>query len=242
MSTFNISTCCLNAFHHEGVSKGTYSIIGGLDSYQTGLEFGDEKIIVILTDIFGYKLNNALLLADQLSQIAQSQVVIPDILEGDAVEDKSTFEKAVWGPKHSVEKTGYIVENFLKNLLKEKPIQKLYGIGFCFGAKFVVQQLSKHGLLDAGAIAHPSMLTTEDIEEISKPILISTGDLDSAFPEEFRNLTTSILTKKRTLRFQLDLFQGCPHGYAVRGDISVPEIKYAKEKTLIDQAFFFTGL
>lgn len=238
--SLKLSDCCFKAFYHEGKAEGIYKVIGGLDSYITGERFGNQRIIVIMTDIFGYKLNNVLLIADQLANSAKIQVVIPDILDGDWVVDKESYDRTTWFGSHGPEITGPRIRTYLTNLRSEKSPKDLFGIGFCFGAKFVVEHLADGGLLTAGAVAHPSLLTPEDIEKITKPILISTGDRDSSFHADLRQETLKILSEKKDLRYQFDLFQGANHGYAVRGDISIPLVKYAKEKTLVDQVYWFS--
>lgn len=243
-ASFNISfamtplkDCCFKAFHHEGDFKGEYQEIAGLDSYVIGES--SDHMIVIITDVFGYKLNNIRLIADNLNELTSFQVIIPDILQNDPVDPAGPFNREEWFGKHHPGITSPIVTEFLTKLRNEKNPKKVFGIGYCFGAKFVVEHLGNDGLFDVGAVAHPSLLTVEDIDTIANPILISTGDNDAAFEPELRTKTIETLSKKDT-RFQVDIFQGATHGYAVKGDISNSLIKYAKEKTLLDQAHWFS--
>ena len=55
----------------------------------------------------------------------------------------------------------------------------LGGIGYCFGAKFAVQNLSINGYLDA-AVAHPSFVSMEEVKAIKRPIIISAAETDQA--------------------------------------------------------------
>lgn len=219
---------------------GKYSTIGGLESYSVGEEHGDEKLIVIITDIYGHKLINTQLVADQLAKLSGIQVIIPDILKGDAIEDLSKVDFDKWRQDHSPEVTKEIVHGFLQKLKEERKPKKLFGIGYCFGAKFAIAELSENGLLDAAAGAHPSFVTAEDIEEVRRPLLINVGDIDVLFTEDIRSKTIEIASAKKGVYFELALYKDVPHGYAVRGDLSKPYIKYAKEKTLTDQVCFFT--
>lgn len=162
--SLKLSDCCLKAFYHEGKAEGSHKIIGGLDSYIAGERFGDERIIVIMSDIFGSKLNNVLLIADQIANSAKIQVVIPDILDGDWVVDMESFDRVVaWFGSRGLEINSPRIRTYLSNLRSEKSPKDLFGIGFCFGAKFMIEYLADRGLLTAGAVAHPSLLTTEDI-------------------------------------------------------------------------------
>lgn len=238
MASNKPGACCLKVVYHEGEAKGQFKQIAGLDSYQTGEKFGDEEIIVILTDIYGYKLPNVALLADQLSEMSCRQVLIPDILMGEPVKSYAD-EFPTWIQKHSPEITRSIVDGFLAQLTKEKSPKSLFGIGYCFGAKFCIQNLAKDGYFTAAAVAHPSFVTIEEVDAVTKPILISAAETDPIFTEELRNKTIETLAANKAT-YQYDLFLGVSHGFAVKGDLSIPQVKYAKEKVLIDQVYFFS--
>ncbi|CAH6722372.1 protein Aim2p [[Candida] jaroonii] len=229
--------CCLEKSLHEGTPIGSYKTVAGLDTYVVGTENGNDNIIVIATDIYGYKLQNVLLIADQIAKVGKYQVLIPDILKGDPIEE----EFATWLPKHGPEITTPIFDGFLSSLKSEYKPKFLGGIGYCFGAKYVIQNLRKDGLLDAGAGAHPSFVSVEEVEDVAKPLTISAAQIDPIFTVELRHKTEEILSKKEGVSWELTLFAGVSHGFAVRGDISIPQVKYAKEKALTDQLAFFAA-
>lgn len=236
MASHPPSSCCLKSFDHEGKPLGSHKEIAGLDTYQIGEQYGDERLIVILTDIYGNKFNNTLLVADELSKLNESQVLVPDILKGEPVADMSKFQE--WMERHQPEENKQIVDGFLKKLHEEKSPKTVFGMGYCFGAKYAIQNLSDDGYFTAAAVAHPSFVAVEEVEAVKKPILISAATDDQIFPEELRNKSINILTKN-DIRFQLDLFQGVSHGFAIKGDIKNPVVKYAKEKVIVDQTCFF---
>lgn len=234
------SSCCARGFYHEGNARGTLKEVYDLETYVTGKET-DEKVIVILTDIFGNKLINTQLIADQLGD-AGYKVYIPDILFGEAIEkmDGSVDFKA-WLEKHASEKTRPVVDQFLGNFRKEHPKAFLGVIGHCFGAKYAIQQISEvDGLADVAAVAHPSFVSVEEVEAIAKdkPLLISAAETDPNFTRELRHLSEAKLAAKGN-RYQIDVFSGVSHGFAVRGDMSNPSVKYANQKTLCDQIYWF---
>lgn len=111
-------------------------------------------------------------------------------------------------------------------------------IGYCYGAKYAIQQIASDGYATAAAVAHPSFVTIEEVEAIKKPLLISAAETDPIFPVELRHQTEEALAKIKA-RYQLDLFSGVVHGYAVRGDIKDPVVKYAMTKTISDQVQWF---
>ncbi|CAL9731531.1 hypothetical protein MOUN0_L11034 [Monosporozyma unispora] len=248
--------CCFMGFRHEGETHGSFQDLYGLDTYVTEPQVSEcckgkssdaevkkvNKYIVILTDIFGHKFNNVQLLADQLAQGTGFHVLVPDILFNDPVIDldgSTDFQK--WLHDHPHDKTrNEAVQPFLESLKKEKNPDFIGIIGYCYGAKFAVQQLSQDGLADVGAIAHPSFVSIEEVDAIpkSKPLLISAAEKDVIFTEELRHLTEDKL-KENGITYQLDLFSGVEHGFAARGDISIPWVKYANEKALADQIHWF---
>lgn len=228
--------CCVQTNFHEGTPLGTHKEIFGLDTYTVG---ESSKVIVILTDIYGHKYNNVLLVADAISKEGY-KVLIPDILKGDPI--VSFDELQAWLPKHTPEITAPIVNGFLKKVKEELKPTFLGSIGYCYGAKYVIQNLSSSGFLDAGAVAHPSFVSIEEVKEIKRPLVISAAETDSIFPPELRHQTEDELAKLNGVRYQVDLFSGVTHGFAVRGDINNPIVKYAKEKALLDQLTFFDSV
>ncbi|UKZ57349.1 hypothetical protein TrVGV298_011202 [Trichoderma virens] len=95
--------------------------------------------------------------------------------------------------------------------LQDLGIKRIGAVGYCFGAKYVVRHY-KDGI-DVGFVAHPTMT-------------------DSIFPTEKRHKSEEILIKTG-LPFQINLYSGVVHGFAVRCDTSVKIEKFSKE-----QAFF----
>lgn len=242
MASLPVSSCCLDVVYHEGTPKGSFSTIAGLHSYQVGASFGNDTVIVILTDIFGQKLVNNLLIADQLSEQFKAQVVVPDLFNGGAIEDITKFNFQEFFGQYGPHVTTKLVHDFAKQLRADLSPKKVFGVGHCFGAKYVVQQLAEGEFFDAGAVAHPTAVEIGEIEKLVNPILISTGINDMSFTPELRNQTLEVLGKKEDLRFQVDIYSGAPHGFAVKGDLSKPQVKYAKEKTLLDQVTFFKSI
>lgn len=245
--------CCFMGFRHEGQPNGSIQEIFGFETYVAKPQpshccnsrntVHEDKYIVIITDIYGHKFNNVQLIADELADKTGFSVLVPDILFGDPViklDGTANFQE--WLGNHSPEKTrNEAVQPFLQKLRDEKNPSFVGVIGYCFGAKFVIQQLAKDGLADVGAVAHPSFVTIEEVDAIAKekPLLISAAENDSVFPEELRHLTEAKL-KENGNCYQIDLFSGVTHGFVARGDTSNPWVKYCKEKALADQIHWFT--
>ncbi|EGW35427.1 uncharacterized protein SPAPADRAFT_48422 [Spathaspora passalidarum NRRL Y-27907] len=229
------SECCAKFSLHEGTPAGVYNEVGGLDTYVVGQ---GDRYIVILTDVYGHRFKNTQLIADELSRNGY-KVLIPDILKNDPIGPNPDFP--TWLAAHGNDITSPIVDGFLAKVKSELKPKFLVGIGHCFGAKYAIQQLAEGKYLDAAAVAHPSFVAIDEVKEIKRPILISAAETDQVFPAELRRQTEDELLKLG-VRYQLDLFSGVVHGFAVKGDVSIPLVKYAKEKVVRDQIYFFDSV
>lgn len=234
--------CCakIDAFH-EGNPKGTFVPLYTNESvYVTG-EKQSSKVIVIATDIFGNNLQNVQLLADAFAAKGY-YVLIPDILKNDYFEPNEDLQRLQeWLTHHTSEITRPIFESFLKALHEDLKPEFVGLIGYCFGAKYVVQQLTETGYGSVGALAHPSFVTIEEVAAVKKPIIISAAEVDNIFTRELRYQTEEKLVEIGA-DFQIDLFAAkgkIVHGFAVRGDLSDKDIRYAKEKAFQDHLCYF---
>ncbi|KAL5120766.1 hypothetical protein ACEQ8H_001247 [Pleosporales sp. CAS-2024a] len=122
----------------------------------------------------------------------------------------------------------------------------IYGIGYCLGAKYILilagensdpfaapaqstdeeqGAIKKEPVLKAGAVAHGTMVTLEDLEGVKAPMYIAAVKDDPLFPEE-EVLTPGRRTlEKNKIEHEVQVFSGVPHGFAVLGDYEDPKIK-----------------
>lgn len=233
-----IDICCLKKFDHDGEAIGVMKTLGGLESYVAGDDKSFDNVIVFLTDIFGHKFKNTQLVADVISKMTGMKVVVPDIIDNDPLTDMNKLNE--WFGKHGPHITGPIVKKFFQDFDAECKPKKLFALGFCFGALFIPELLAEDGPLTAGAMAHPTLFGADAFDVIKKPLLISTGADDVRFTQELRDAAVQKLLDNK-VRFELNLFHNAPHGYEIKGDMSDPLVKYAKEKTMLDQASFFAS-
>lgn len=90
--------------------------------------------------------------------------------------------------------------------------QKIGGVGYCFGAKYVVRHLNPDVFkIDVGYIAHPSSVTMEELRGIKGPLSIAAAEIDAIFPAEKRYESERIL-KEISLPYQVNLYGGVAHG------------------------------
>ncbi|GMM35938.1 protein [Saccharomycopsis crataegensis] len=237
MAPQQLSPCCIATNTHQGEPVGTiHESIYGLPTYVSG-DKSSGKLLIIAADIYGYSYINNKLIADAFAAKGY-YVLLPDLLKNDfAIPGKPELLPA-WLQKHPVSDVSKMYIDFVQKAKEDLKPSFTAGTGYCFGAKFVVENLTKDGLLEAGAVAHPSFVTPEDVDAIAKPILISAAQDDVMFPAVARHKAEEILIKNQQ-RFQIDLFSGVSHGFAVRGDLKNPVVKYAYDKALSDQLVFF---
>lgn len=227
MASKPAEACCTITNLHQGKSVGKFhGDLFGLPSYESG-DIASSKIVVIATDIYGFDYNNVNLVADALAA-HDYYVLVPDLLKGDNFVEGGDL--GLWLESHDVQDASKVYGKYVAAVKQTLKPLLLAGIGYCYGAKAVVQELGNKGSLDVGAISHPSFVTIEDIEAVAKPLFIGAAQHDSIFTVELRHKTEEILNKNNQ-SYQINLYQGVSHGYSIRGDVTDPNVKYAKENT-----------
>lgn len=92
--------------------------------------------------------------------------------------------------------------------------------------------------IDVGCMAHPSFVDAEEIKKMTAPLSIAAAETDEIFPAEKRRETEDIL-KGMKLPYQISLYSGVEHGFAVRGDPNKRETKFAKEAAFLQHVQWF---
>lgn len=106
---------------------------------------------------------------------------------------------------------------------------KIGGVGYCFGGRYVLRLMGS-GVIDVGVLNHPSFFTMEEVESLRarQKLAMYAAAVDEYFPVEKRRKTEDLLGK-RGIIWQSTVFAETEHGFSVRGDLSVKEVKLAKE-------------
>jgi len=229
---------CVNGVIHEGVAEGKIEQIGGVECYVAtpSGDYPKDKVVLIMTDVFGLALVNNKLLADSFAR-SGLKTVMPDLFNGDPLKDEhlnsTTFDRAGWMAKHGTDSWTPLVDNVVA-ALKTEGVTRLGATGYCFGAPPSLY-LAFSNTTHATALAHPSRMEIpgdlEKYRDVSKaPLLINSCEVDQAFPAEAQKTADEILGNgKFAPGYERLYWDGCTHGFAVRGDLSNPKVKAGKE-------------
>lgn len=248
--------CCLSgSLHNHATPKGRDEQIGGHGCYVAEPSNGSKKrTLIFLTDIFGYKLPNTRLLADEYAK-AGFTVYVPDILSDDPVDIKyleniepplKDYETAgiidkvknagifgtvlvPWLAKHTEAATMPIVENAIQAIKAISGVEKVGTIGFCFGGRYSI--LMAAGKVDAAYACHPSLVAVpDDFDPVSKPLALAVGNKDSLLDNDTVQKIRDILDKKQNT--EVIIYDDQVHGFTLRGDWSSDKDKKAMDDAL----------
>lgn len=211
--------------------------MGGIETYASGTP--SDKVVVIVTDVWGHKVSNVKLMADQFAE-AGFYVLTPDLFNGDPVpaNPPADFDLfTVWLPKHGPAVTRPIVDQFMAGLASEVKPKYVAAVGYCYGAKYAIQLLGE-GSVHAAGVAHPSFVTIEEAKAIKGPLLICGCEIDPIYTDDLRHQTEAAL-KEIGATYHTTFAAGCEHGFSIRGDVSKPLVKLAKEKAFNDMVWWF---
>ncbi|KAI0695338.1 alpha/beta-hydrolase [Cerioporus squamosus] len=235
----SLCKACISGVRHEGTPEGKRDKIGGIDVYiaTPTVDYPKDKVVLFLTDAFGLELENNLLLADDYARNG-FKVVMPDLFDGDPAPTNAfnpgvNFDLQSWFGKHPPERATAIVRAVIEGL-KSEGVTKFASLGYCYGARPSFD-LAFTGEVHVVAVAHPSLLKIpDDLQkylEVSKaPLLINSCTVDQMFPLEASAKADEILGGgKFAPGYERTYWEGCSHGFAVRGDLSDPKVKAGKE-------------
>ncbi|KAJ6134312.1 hypothetical protein N7523_000634 [Penicillium sp. IBT 18751x] len=199
------------------------------------------RAILLLTDVIGHRFINAQLIADQLAANGYF-VVMPDLFHGDPVllNRPDGFDLMAWlkgPPGHLPDRVEPVVQTVFQEMKASLGCERIGAIGYCFGAKYAVRMLQPGGC-EVAYLAHPSFVENDELAAIKGPLSIAAAETDSIFPASKRYESEEILAKTGQ-PYQINLFSGVQHGFAVRADVSKPISRFAKESAFSQAVAWF---
>ncbi|KAH9933392.1 alpha/beta-hydrolase [Fomitopsis serialis] len=234
---------CFKGVRHEGVPNGRIERIAGVECYVTeplGTQ-SQEKAILYLTDAYGHRFVNNQVLADDYARNG-FHVIMPDLFQNDAVPSfvppdasisKEEFDVAAWVDRHPPETVLGDVSEVI-TALQERGIRTFAGLGYCFGGRIAIE-LASVEVISVCIVSHPSFWKVPDdmekyLAESKAPLLINSCEVDDMFPKEAQAKVDAILGGGRFRPgYERTYWEGCVHGFAVRGDMSNPSVRAGKE-------------
>lgn len=211
-------------------------------------KFASEGFVVVMPDLFeGDPYSNKSTVPDETSLSLLEQVKIK------AVEAAKSFMIDMWLARHTEEKVLPILHKVIDAAKDEfadavSNGEGIYAVGYCFGARYILLLASererttgwgqkpadeeagtvkKGPLIKVGALAHATLVSTEDFEGIKAPLSLVCVENDPMFPDEVRKTGEDYLAKNN-LEHEVQVYPGVPHGFAVIGDYEDAHIKSAQ--------------
>ncbi|KAI0752511.1 alpha/beta-hydrolase [Daedaleopsis nitida] len=231
---------CISGVRHEGTPEGKLDKLGGVDVYiatPAEVEYPKDKVLLFFPDGFGLQLVNAQLLADDFARNGFKTVIL-DYFKGDPVPpdafSSGNFDLMSWLGKHPVEEAMSDIRNVI-DALKAEGVTKFGAVGFCYGGARTAFNLAFTGEIHVVAVSHPSLLQVPDdlnkyLAESKAPLLINSCETDSQFPISAQEQADAILGGgKFAPGYERTYWPGVVHGFAIRGDLSDPNVKAGKE-------------
>jgi dienelactone hydrolase len=240
----SLCKACISGVTHEGTPLGQESEIAGVRVYigTPTVDYPKDKVLLFLTDVFGIELNNNKLLVDDYAKNGFKTILL-DYLNNDSIPPDALsggvpgFSIQDWFPNHTQEKTRPTLDKVI-DALKADGVKEFAATGYCFGARYVFD-LAFDKAITTAVVSHPSLLQVpadlEKYKETGIPLLINSCTVDNMFPPEKQAIADEILgggsasNLSGKTKYKREYFDGCEHGFAVRGDLSDPKVKAGKE-------------
>lgn len=130
---------------------------------------------------FGAIIRNLLTIFRLADSIASNGylVLVPDLFAGDPVsveEQEAGLNLTEWRALHPQSAIEAVINSTIQYARNELGIEKLGGVGYCFGGKYVGRWLKgDESGLDVGFVAHPSNLLETEIQAVAGPLSIAAG-------------------------------------------------------------------
>ena len=210
--------CCTPGPRAEHCCEGKEETFGPFLSYVTS-HHSPTAAVLLASDIFGFETPLLRKFADKTAS-AGYFVVVPDFFNKDPFTptDPSNIIANLGGwvknhePVDSVEGAEQVIE-----ILHKKGFSSVGAVGFCWGAKLVVEVAKQHSL-KAAILAHPAFVVAEDIQDVKIPLAIMGAEEDELTPPVLIQKFAEILESKPEVESFVHVYAGVSHGWICRYD------------------------
>ncbi|EJT99861.1 alpha/beta-hydrolase [Dacryopinax primogenitus] len=218
----------------------------------------EKSAILVFTDIFGLPLGNPKIMADGYAKESGLDVYVPDMFAGNPPVDDNdlrTYDHWQVGVKPPIWKNlgftwqifksmpnllttnwpsnvGKRMKTFIETLKKEKGLEKIGAVGYCFGGMMVAEMAPYH-VLSSGVICHPGGFSLKLVTQMDYPVSWVVAEEDFAFPAaktvEAEQLLAARTERSDAIEYEFKRYMGTRHGFACRPALDMPEVKKAWE-------------
>lgn len=198
-----------------------------------------KAAILYIPDVIGIWANS-MLLADRFAAEGGYATLVIDIFRGDAIpmNEFAGTDLAAWlaggssgESPHQPPQIDPVVARAVAYLRGEMGFERVGAVGYCFGGKYVVRHLAGDSGVDAGFIAHPSFVEEDEVAAVAAPLSVAAAETDAVFTRELRARTEEILRGKGNV-YQVCLYSGVEHGFAVRRGVEDRAERFAMDQAL----------
>jgi dienelactone hydrolase len=234
---------CIVGKTHTGTPEGKVEQIAGVECYITTptIDYAKDTVILFLADALGPFHINSKLLADDFARNGY-KVVAPDYFAGNPIPVSavladynldSSFDLGAWVSQHPQSVVRPMLDKVVA-ALKEQGIIKFGTTGYCFGGRYVFD-LAIDNVAHVSVASHPSLLKIpDDLEKYlassQAPLLLNTCTVDGQFPPSAQATADELFGGgKFKPGYTREYWDGCVHGFAVRGDLNDKNVKKGME-------------
>ncbi|PHH69083.1 hypothetical protein CDD82_91 [Ophiocordyceps australis] len=231
--------CCTVGTLYEGEPQGETIRIdnGKIEAYLAKPPADKAKKgcgILVLPDVIGVW-QNSKLLTDNFAAAGYPSLLV-DLFEGDPapLNRPASYDLMKWLAQGSDGKTPHTTESVDPIVLAA--IKTLREMGVAHIAAYAIRHY-KDGI-ECAFVAHPSFVSDDELAALSGPLSIAAAEEDFIFSTDKRHQSEEIL-KKTGQPYQINLYSGVVHGFAVRGKADVQVERFAKEQAFRQALIWF---
>lgn len=203
-----------------------------IKAYVTRSPVDAGKAVIVVQDIFGWRLPNTRYMADMIAGNGYTAIV-PDFFVGqepwDPAGDWSTFPE--WIKSKNPRNINREFEAVMRYLTQQCHAQKIGIVGFCWGGAVVHHVMMTYPEVRAGVSVYGIIRESEGIYNLKNPTLFIFAENDTVIPLEQVSVLTQKLKEHCIVNYQVKTFSGQTHGFVhrKREDCSPADKPYIEE-------------
>ncbi|KAG7488569.1 hypothetical protein MATL_G00035930 [Megalops atlanticus] len=188
-----------------------------IKAYVVNPSLVSEKAVIVIQDIYGWKLPNTRYIADLLASNGYI-AICPDFFVGkepwDPNQDWSTFQE--WLKDRKATHINKEVDAVLRYLKEQRGAKRIAVVGFCWGGVATHHLALQYPEIKAGVSVYGIIRDTDDRYQLKSPTLFIFGEKDDVIPLDQVTVLEKKLQEKCPVDFQVKIFPGQTHGFVHR--------------------------